>query len=83
VEYVHPLDLLAEVAKLAPVEGSPFAKLKINQTGKDEKNYGTGHDALFVHEGEKPRAATLAGRSGNGSSKVNEWEWRVKRGNSC
>ena len=80
MEHMQPSDLLAEVAKLAPVEGSPFANLKINQNGEYEKNYRTYYNALFVHEGEKPRAATLATRSGNGTPKVNECEWRVKPG---
>src|ERR1700730_5702814 len=30
-------------------------------------------------KGEKPRAAVLATRSGNGTPKVNECAWRVKR----
>jgi hypothetical protein len=55
---VEPADLLAETAKLAPVEGTPFAKLKLNQSGEYEENDRTHHDALFVHEKGKPRAAT-------------------------
>ena len=59
------------------------AKLQVDESGQDEEDDRTGHDALFVHEGEKPRAATLATRSGNGTPKVNECEERVKPGRTA
>src|SRR6267154_1507992 len=79
VKYVNPSDLPAKVAKLAPVELSPLTKLKINQKGEDKKNHRSDNNAFFVHEGEKPRAATLATQSENRTLKVNDCARRVKR----
>jgi hypothetical protein len=32
--------------------------LQVKQNGQDEEHHHTGHDALFVHEWGRPRAAT-------------------------
>jgi hypothetical protein len=57
----------------------PVPILQVKQSGQDEEHHHAGQNALFIHEGEKPRAATLATRSGNGTPKVNECAQRVNQ----
>src|ERR1700730_13733377 len=62
----------------SPIKALPMLVLQVKKSGQDAEHHQTGHDALFVHEGEKPRTATLATQSGNGTPKVNDCAQRVK-----
>src|SRR5580658_8654728 len=78
MQHMKLLDLVGLRPERAPVEAPPVTNLQVNQSGQNEEHRHSGHDALFIHEGEKLRAATLATRSGNGTPKVNECARRVK-----
>src|ERR1700693_5428988 len=75
-------DAMNLAPECSPVKALPVAVLQVNQNGQDEEHHHAGHDALFVHEGRSSRrerpTSNLPTRSGNGSSKVNECDRRVK-----
>jgi len=78
VKHMQPLDVLAQGAKPAPIESSPFAKLQVNQNGQNKEHDDAGQNALFIHEGEDLRRSPRDRQRGNGSPKVNEQATGVK-----
>src|ERR1035438_1465100 len=75
---VQLLDASRRGPERAPVKALPVFILQVKQSGQNQEDYRTGHDAFFVHEGEQASRRNLATRSGNCTPKVNECAQRVK-----